>query len=591
MSHEELNKEKLVDSLLKSLHYGDKKKQDTAIIEQLRSVFNIQEEAELRTHLIEAVDFSELFAELLRLTEPFARMMNEIYEFLAGQRTTARSLQHLIVGESINDSISFDLEAFPHFYRPIIQQIEDYLRIYDMDKVNDRSISPLPLTEYLLGCGHCTAPHYQKTQKCQECGFEMRLRFEKVFRRFEEMIGLLPDWARDNYEHCIDYFKKGKERFRTGTHWDYPCKGYEYWTQALDEIERRFDLVSEKRLGTYDVTVLLRFFELPFWKERNRLYEVWTLIHFVHLLRGVTFDLNIKDGQWHLIYGDSKQPVAWAHGHEFEIEIWYQHKLKTGLKMVENAPVEPEMLLIYRKHSSPPEPLVLIECKERKNYDVREIYKLSAFYRSQVGTALNIFCNYYDYSPATGVKISSDIPTIIFCDRFRPGGHTVTEVDQEFIKLMNEKLGVFLQTVLVDVSGSMRGLDVEAVYHELDKRLSSLPGSKTICGIFADDVKFYEYDKLVNILSNPPADIGGGTQFSIALSQLRDKLQKNNPETAVINFYIITDVDFRTSDWEWLKRIDADASYNITLIARENWLNNSSQKQVKEFNRIKIWYM
>jgi hypothetical protein len=78
-------KEKLVNSLLESLHYG-KPKEDTVIIDQLCGIFHVPNRKKLRDHLIETVDFSELFAALLKLAEPFTQMMKEIYEFLAAQR-------------------------------------------------------------------------------------------------------------------------------------------------------------------------------------------------------------------------------------------------------------------------------------------------------------------------------------------------------------------------------------------------------------------------------------------------------------------------------------------------------------------------
>ncbi len=164
MSGRSPDKKKLVDSLLESLHYG-KAKEDTTIIEQLCIIFNVPNRKKLRDHLIKVVDFSELFAELLRLAEPFTQMMNEIYGFLSAQRKTARSLEHLIVGENIQNKVSFDLEAFPQLYQPVIQQIEGYLRVYSLDKLLNGDISPLERAEVLLGCGHCTDLHYQKTAR------------------------------------------------------------------------------------------------------------------------------------------------------------------------------------------------------------------------------------------------------------------------------------------------------------------------------------------------------------------------------------------------------------------------------------------
>jgi hypothetical protein len=285
MQSDKLDQSLLVDHLLESLHYGTPK-EDAAILETLRSVFRVPPGKDLRDNLIEEVDFSELFAELLKIVEPFAQMMNQIYGFLAGRKTTARSPQHLVVGESISNKLSFDLDAFPKLYQPVIQQIEGYLRVYDLDKVLNSNISPLPLAEGLLGGGHCNDPQYQKTLECHMCGEEMVRRFEAVFQRYREMLSIIPGETRKQppYEYQCRYAEESEEKFREGTHWNQRCWGYKHWQEYLTDIESRFELVSEKRPGHFDVEVLIRFFELPFWKERNRLYEVWTLIHFLHLL-------------------------------------------------------------------------------------------------------------------------------------------------------------------------------------------------------------------------------------------------------------------------------------------------------------------
>ena len=588
MQADKPDQSKLVDYLLESLHYGSAK-EDTPITEALRSTFRIPPQKNLRDGLMEDVDFSELFVELLKMVEPFAQMMNQIYGFLAGQKTTARSPQHLIVGESISNKLSFDLDAFPSLYQPAIKQIEGYLRAYDPDKVLNSNISPLFLAEGLLGCGHCNDPQFQKTEKCRLCGAEMVGRFEAVFQRYRAMIGVIPDPIRKQspYEWLCRYAEEAGDGFRKGEHWNNRCWGYEQWQERLTEIEHRFELVSQERLGRYDVEVLLRFFELPFWKERNRLYEVWTLTHLLHLLRGVSIDLNLKNDEWHLLYSDSREPIAWIRGHNFEIEIWYQHKLKTGLIAFENAPVEPEMLFVYRGSDGKVEPLILIECKERKNYDVREIYKLSTFYRSQVGAALSVFCNYYEYSPAVGLAMSNDEPPIVLCDQFRPGSAVLAQVGQRFIEFINSKIGVFLQALLVDVSGSMQGKDILGVYRDLDKQLSSLPGSKTLSGIFADTVRFFEPGEFEKRLSQSLVT-GGGTQFKTALSQLQDRLRSDNPETTIINFFVITDLGFDQEDWRWLDEMDKTGKLNATFVARQHWLDNSDVEKMKEFLRLKL---
>lgn len=284
-----------VDSLLASLHYGERK-EDRAILEQLSAIFGVPAGTNLRTHLITSVDFSKLFAELVKLVEPFAQMMKEIYEFLSEQQNTANASQRLVVGESIQDEITFDLQVFPEVYQRVIQQIEEYLQVYDLEKMRNRDISPLFYTEYLLSFGHCTHPQYAKKNACQECDLAFRARVEKVFQQLREMVDLIPAEMKidDPLGLPCGYFEQAYEHFRSRTSITDDCLGYGHWKEIFDILERRIALVSEKQLGHRDVEVLLHFFELPFWQERDRLYEVWVLIHFIDLLvrEGFKVDLN-----------------------------------------------------------------------------------------------------------------------------------------------------------------------------------------------------------------------------------------------------------------------------------------------------------
>lgn len=593
MTLQRSDKEKLIDSLLESLHYG-KEKEDTAIIRHLSVVFKIPKKEKLRDYLVEAVDFSELFSEVLKLVEPFAQMMNEVYGFLSDQRKTARSLEHVIVGENIQEKISFDLETFPQMYRPVIQRVEGYLRSYHLNKVLNSNISPLFLTEGLLGDKYCNDKFYQKTTTCQRCGVEMRMRFERVFQQLAQMVEIIPEKEKDKipYRWYCRYFEEANELFHTGRHRGEYCRGYDRWSELLDGIDRRIDLVSKIQPGFYDIEVLVRFFELPFWKERNRLYEVWTLIHYVHLLKKMAnlsravFELNIKDSQWYLMYGDAREPVAWIRGKHFKIEIWYQHKLKVGLKMFPDVPVEPEMLLIYHRDDGGSEPLVLIECKERKDYDIREVMKLSAFYRDQVSTALNIFCNYFDYSLPKAFIKSSDIPRVMLCSQFRPGSESVAETDREFVQLVSKKLDPFL-SVLVDVSASMRGKDLTFVYQRLDSYLSQLSGTKSLSGVFAECVMLCDYNELIQKLRYLPND-GNGTQLKRSLNALFRELQKNDAGLVRTNIYIITDLDFGDEDWNWLKNMHLDTIYSITFVARRTWVSDVIKRQAESLERIKV---
>ena len=116
-------KEQLVDGLLTSLYYGNTKKEDRNLIEQIRMLFDVPPDADLRDYLVKSVNFSRLFAALTQVIEPFAQMLNEIYTFLANYRSTAQTaeshsakhqeLRRLIISEGVDKDLQFDLDAFP----------------------------------------------------------------------------------------------------------------------------------------------------------------------------------------------------------------------------------------------------------------------------------------------------------------------------------------------------------------------------------------------------------------------------------------------------------------------------------------------
>lgn len=593
MSQQQVDKTEMIDNLLKSLHYNEEK-EDTTIIEHLCIVFKVPNRKRLRSYLINKVDFSELFSAILVLIEPFAQMMNEIYGFLAKQRKTAYALQHITVGENIKDKISFDLEAFPPLYQRVSQLVEGYLRSYNLKDVLNSNISPLFLTEELMACGHCSDIHYQKTAACRECDFKMRLRFEKVFDQLAQLIEIIPEEIKQQrpYSWHCRYFVEANEHFQGGTHWEGSCLGYKEWSERLDRVEQRIELVSKVQPGLHEIETLVRFFELPFWKERNRLYEIWTLIHFISLLQeetklsGASLQLNISNDEWNLVYGDAKKPVALLRGPYFEIEVWYQNKLKKGLKVFANTPVEPEMIVTCRRFAGAFEPLVLIECKERKDYDIREIKKLSTFYRDQVNTELNIFCNYYDYSSFIALESSND-KSILLCGQFRPGSKNITKVDDEFLQIMRAKISLPLYNVLIDVSAKMRGKDPLFVYQKLYNKLLPLFGIKGISGVFAEHIILCNYDELAHKLRNA-TNIGFNAELENAVSLIRKELQINYIELSASNLYIITDLTFGVDDWMWLTRIASDTSYNITFVARKSWIGEKERQRIERLEKFKL---
>lgn len=117
---------------------------------------------------------------------------------------------------------------------------------------------------------------------------------------------------------------------------------------------------------TAPVKRLIEFLNLPFWRQRWFLYELWTVVLVLRTaescwpveLLGLRTD---KDGiaEWHLPGASARDPIAQI-GDDGQVECWAQHKT---YHPDTNAGLEPDLRLTTR----PPESrdLVVIENKDR----------------------------------------------------------------------------------------------------------------------------------------------------------------------------------------------------------------------------------
>lgn len=453
-------KEQLVDGLLKSLHYGDQKKVDQAMIEQIQTLFSVPTGTDLREYLITNVNFSRLFAVLVQLIEPFAQMLSDIYTFLAGYRSTARTaenhsaqhqeLRQLIISEGVSEELQFDLEAFPTVEKRILDRNLVRKPRFDKELKLNHNCSPLFLAEALLAFGYHendARNHYHPCRKCEEAFKES---FAQIFSQLRALVDsitdddlhdlsddLLPEVRRS----CRD-FNEASRRFQAGIHTSESCLGYEQWKRTLHEFLRGFEWISTEETWFEEIEAFLRFFELPFWEKRSQLYEVWTLIHFLRCFRNVPI-LNIQQGEWHLMYTKAEEPVAWIRTDSFELEVWFQRSL-IG-KTYSDTHVMPDIMITGRalKNRMRPELLILIECKEREGENLSDIQRLASHYHNQVQAKRYIYCNYLHYSKPVGLRAYRKRGEII-CDGFQPGGLHVAAIDKEFKRFVNRRIKHYL---------------------------------------------------------------------------------------------------------------------------------------------------
>ncbi len=334
-------KEQLVDGLLTSLYYGNTKKEGRNLVEQIRMLFDVPPDADLRDYLVKSVNFSHLFAALTQLIEPFAQMLNEIYTFLANYRSTAQiaenqsgkhqELRRLIISEGVGKDLQFDLDSFPTVQKPILQRVQGSAPRFDQELKLNHNCSPLFLAESLLDFGHHEHDARAHHPSCRICEEAFKRSYEYIFLQMRALVSSISnddlaalwDQKRSLVVESLHDFEVADRRFQAGIHAAQNCRGYDNWKQVLREFLWRFEEITTEETWFEEAEAFLRFFALPFWEKRSQLYEVWTLIHFLSLL-GDGLVLNIREGVWQLMYAQSEEPVAWMRTDSFELEVWFQ---------------------------------------------------------------------------------------------------------------------------------------------------------------------------------------------------------------------------------------------------------------------------
>jgi hypothetical protein len=454
-------KEQLVDGLLTSLYYGNTKKEDRNLVEQIRMLFDVPPDADLRDYLVKSVNFSHLFAALTQLIEPFAQMLNEIYTFLANYRSTAQiaenqsgkhqELRRLIISEGVGKDLQFDLDSFPTVQKPILQRVQGSAARFDQELKLNHNCSPLFLAESLLDFGHHEHDARAHHPSCRICEEAFKRSYEYIFLQMRALVSSISnddlaalwDQKRSLVVESLHDFEVADRRFQAGIHAAQNCRGYDNWKQVLREFLWRFEEITTEETWFEEAEAFLRFFALPFWEKRSQLYEVWTLIHFLSLL-GDGLVLNIREGVWQLMYAQSEEPVAWMRTNSFELEVWFQRSQRG--KTYADTSVMPDIMVMGRslKREMRPESLLLIECKEREGESLSDMQKLASHYRNQVQAKRYIYCNYLRYSPTVGHRVYRKRSEIM-CDEFRPGEPQVAAVDKMITGFVRRRIKQYLQ--------------------------------------------------------------------------------------------------------------------------------------------------
>lgn len=217
-----------IQRIIEALHIGTSD-EDYEVVTALRADpdLGLPTSIPLADALIQ-VHSDRLVAAILRQAVPFARMLVDIYNFLAQRRSSMEGATSLLVSDSVRGDLEFDLDYFDRVIQPLIEQFEARV---DLECLNSTRATEFPDGYWPPVCLDQAAPRPVECAECDGTAIPARFRqvsdgLERVFSQLRERYPLSSgmtryDW---NWVDSLDATPAEKHWLRRMSYWQDDCQ-------------------------------------------------------------------------------------------------------------------------------------------------------------------------------------------------------------------------------------------------------------------------------------------------------------------------------------------------------------------------------
>lgn len=314
---------------------------------------------------------------------------------------------------------------------------------------------------------------------------------------------------------------------------------------ALEFFEKRIipQLTNETHITDVEIELLFEFLNLPMWKYRWFLYEVWCSLKAVEALNDYNPCLIVKDNMLKIDEGKRWSKLANFESDMGTVSLFCQAYIETKV-IKDRKAIMPDLIISKKGGSINPEIIILIEFKQRISYSSNSLIKLINDYaQGSPNSVLNLFVNYDTFPEMSSEKIISPKKTLL-----------LSQVNPDYPGMINQfktsitdalrysnihpSIPIF-DALLLDISSSMKG----AYYQNNSYKILS-----NITIEVADVQIFYFNEDLIEPNDIPSEYLTSFSQLQkiirggTSLEKTLNTLQRNHPK--IKKLLLVTDGDY-----------------------------------------------
>ncbi|WP_327094696.1 hypothetical protein OIE68_31990 [Nocardia vinacea] len=464
-----------IDDILEALELGGAAG-EKELEGELRAAFGIADDQDLRQALADTAP-ALVLAAVATAAAPVATMIRELYEWLgqlAGTKSTA-NLSVSVSDDQMNE-MKLDLEQYAAYERAIIEDV------LEAEFIPSR----LPPRTPLVNCHDAHFPPTcfgrnddpsAETKRCRSCEAGVAEKFERLERGLDIVARVMTATPSPSAEgprrsprrstdaewflrRLPDILPEVRQRTgkRDGCSYSNDFVAH-YIRDGLTDLEACFEIVSVQQLR--------KFFDLPYWKKRWQIYEIWVVRIVMDSYGTRRWSPRLTGTDWDLKAG-SVNPLAIATsllGDGRELRFYYQHQSTPPASLVAGVGDRPEILVtIAEDPAQGAEPgakeekvLIAVEAKARLRYGLQDM-KSSTIALIEWQPHRVLGASYFSLTSDTDNLHTQTMNgcEIALAERLRPGSQSASKTAGWLKACWRDLVAQRIGIVAVDISGSMK---------------------------------------------------------------------------------------------------------------------------------------